>query len=45
MFNFKGLQNDIRPIARGKFDIEAVTEAVEELNGDNKVILWYVLKF
>ena len=45
MFNFKGLQNDIRPIARGKFDIEELNGVLEELNGDNKVILWYVLKF
>ena len=45
LLNIKGLQNDIRPIQRGLFDIqESVVPVMEELNGsgDNRVILWYV---
>ena len=44
---FKALQNDIVDITNEKFKFEKVLPVLEELNatGDNKVILWYVMKF
>ena len=42
VFNYQGLQNDIRNIWKKKFDLSSVEEILQELNNgnDNRVILW-----
>ena len=42
VYNYQGLQNDLRKMKKGKFDLKKMEDVVQELNSqnDNRVILW-----